>query len=159
MKKKVDLTDLILNDINQKKNPTLRLFLIIGFVLLIIGIFFLVKNINFSSESINPIKPSSQIVKKDGNVKTNQKIKTALPKEIDFSQPIYYIQVSVFNKNKNPDKYFLKKIKKNNFKIKIISSEKFKKILIGPYYGYSAAKENLPSIQENIEKGAFITKI
>ena len=173
MKNKTDLTNLIVNDIDNKENPTLRLFIMVIMILLmLISSFFILYSDNKEEPSLNPfpivknIKKESAIVKESSIVKksasiiknTSKKERRELFSEVNEIKPIYFIQVSVFNKNKDIDNYFLSKIKKNNFKFKVSTSGRFKKVLIGPYSGYSSAKENLPIIQDKIEKTAFITK-
>jgi len=141
--KKIDLTDIIVSDIKDKKNPTLKLFLIVG-ILIFSTIFYFSFLKNKTIEKKNIFSQKKEII-----------INNNLKKEM---LPIYFIQVSVFNKNKHLNKNLLKKIKDNNLSFKVKKVNKFKKVLIGPYYGYSSAKKHLPLIQEKIEKTAFIKK-
>jgi|GEM_PF-1726713 len=74
----------------------------------------------------------------------------------------YYIQVGSFAKYK-PSKAFLNKIANHGYTYtfhKITRNGRtLNKVLVGPFRTQSAAREALPVIKRDVERGAFLTKI
>ena len=74
----------------------------------------------------------------------------------------YYIQVGSFAKYK-PSKSFLDKIANRGYTYtfhKVTRNGKtLNKVLVGPFRTQSAAREALPVIKRDVERGAFLTKI
>ncbi len=74
----------------------------------------------------------------------------------------YYIQVGSFAKYK-PSKLFLNKIADHGYTYtfhKVTRSGKtLNKVLVGPFRTQSSAREALPVIKRDVERGAFLTKI
>ena len=138
--KKVDLRDIIINDVQKNSRTTDKRILIVGsvFILSILLIVAIIKY--FPSTTTN----------------TTPELQTVLSTEV--IAPNYYIQVSMFKKERALDKYFLKKIKRTGFKLVIEEDDKFKKVLIGPFNGYTQANDNLEAVRNKIQKDAFIVK-
>lgn len=151
----IDLTNLIIDDLKDKKMSYKKpILLIIGFILIFTIILF-IKNPNEKKNKITEnkvIKKDTLFTKKSSNKKITKEITTTIIK------PNYYVQVSMFKKNRKIDKYFLKKIKKHDLEFEIKEEGDFKKILIGPYEGYSSAKDSLALIRLKIQEDAFIVK-
>jgi len=104
---------------------------------------------------IKPSKPSGKYDPKSKRVK-----KSTTPVAVVNGK--YYIQVGSFAKYK-PSKSFLDKIANHGYTYtfhKITRSGKtLNKVLVGPFKTQSAAREALPVIKRDVERGAFLTKI
>jgi len=101
------------------------------------------------------IQPSGKYDPKSEHVKNTSAPVTAVSGK-------YYIQVGSFAKYK-PSKSFLNKIANHGYTYtfhKVTRSGKtLNKVLVGPFRTQSAAREALPVIKRDVERGAFLTKI
>jgi cell division septation protein DedD len=73
----------------------------------------------------------------------------------------YYIQVAALTRG-NPSKKFLKLIKRNGFKYRIVTvklkGKIIKRVLVGPFSRFEA-KKALPKVKDKITASAFIKKL
>ncbi len=99
-------------------------------------------------EEIQADRP--QPVKQTPPAKKSSKPKPKQTEEKFSQSGSFYIQVGSFAKE--PSKQFLNVITKNGFQYKMENG----KLLIGPYANDAAARSDLPSVKNKINKSAFI---
>ena len=116
-----------------------------------------------SSKKETP-KPTAKSTRPSGkyNPKTKRIEKSKATKPIAATKGSYYVQVGSFAKY-SPSKKFLNKIEKYGYTYtyhKVTRNSKtLNKVLVGPFKTKAAAREALPVIKRNVERGAFLTKI
>lgn len=106
-----------------------------------------------------PVQTNKPIVKPKAVPKRKPtKVQLEKPKKKPVVRQIHYIQVGSFKKT--PSKQFLGVITRSGFRYKITSPnvKGLKRLLIGPYNSYDAAKAALPRVKDRINKSAFIIK-
>jgi len=101
-----------------------------------------------------PSTPKAQAQPKPSQAATTQKPGSVLIKNAD--KTIYYIQVGAFKRDPSPK--FMKKLKENGFTFITKKTNEMRRVRVGPYDSYDAAKAALPDIKSKLGIDGLILK-
>ena len=100
--------------------------------------------------------------KKVQELKETKEKSLEMPKSKPITHNKYYIQVAAVIR-KEPSKKFLELIRTNGFEYTIVEvnvkGNQVKRVLVGPYNGYSEAKKALAQVKKTISSSAFIKRV
>ena len=98
------------------------------------------------------VRETSYSYQKSSNKRTSNKIFSK------SAQPGYYLQVAVFQKNE-PNNNFLRPLNESEFGYIVLTHYHKHYVLIGPYFSYSEAKEQIGAVNSSIGKRTFVVQV